>query len=54
MILCLPERPSPPLNFDVFNYDAKATTSLLLIWNEPLIHNGKIDYYTVSPERILS
>ena len=44
-MLCLLERPSQPVNFNVFNYDP---TSLLLIWSDPSSDNREITYYTVS------
>ena len=44
-MLCLLERPSQPVNFNVTSED---DTSLRLTWNEPANIKGEVDYYTVS------
>ena len=44
-MLCLLERPSQPVNFNVTSED---NTSLMLTWNEPANIKGEIDYYIVS------
>ena len=43
-MLCLLERPSQPVNFNVTNED---DTSLVLTWNEPA-NTQEVDYYLVS------
>ena len=44
-MLCLLERPSQPVNFNVTSeYDA----SLVLTWSEPANIKGEIHYYIVS------
>ena len=44
-MLCLLERPSQPVNFNVTSED---DTSLTLTWNEPENTKGEVDYYIVS------
>ena len=44
-MLCLLERPSQPVNFNVASED---DTSFMLTWNEPVNIKGEIDYYVVS------
>ena len=44
-MLCVLERPSQPLHFNVTSED---DTSLKLTWGKPTNTNGKIDYYIVS------
>ena len=44
-MLCLLERPSQPVNFNVTSED---DTSLMLIWSEPENTKGEADYYIVS------
>ena len=43
-MLCLLERPSQPVNFNVTSED---DTSLVLIWSEPE-NTKEVDYYIVS------
>ena len=44
-MLCLLERPSQPVNFNVTSED---DTSLMLTWSEPENTKGEVDYYIVS------
>ena len=44
-MLCLLERPSQPVNFNVTSED---DTSLVLTWNKPANIKGEVDYYIVS------
>ena len=44
-MLCLLERPSQPVNFNVTSKD---DTLLMLIWSEPENTKGEVDYYVVS------
>ena len=44
-MLCLLERPSQPMNFNITSED---DTSLMLIWSEPVNTKGEVDYYIVS------
>ena len=44
-MLCLLERPSQPVNFNIVCKDA---TSLTLSWSKPANTNEEIDYYIVS------
>ena len=44
-MLCLLERPSQPVNFNVTSED---DTSLVLTWSEPANTKGELDYYIVS------
>ena len=43
-MLCLLERPSQPVNFNVTSED---DTSIVLTWNEPA-NTQEVDYYLVS------
>ena len=44
-MLCLLERPSQPVNFNITSED---DTSLTLTWNEPMNTKGEVNYYIVS------
>ena len=44
-MLCLLERPSQPVNFNVTSED---DTSLMLTWSEPENAKGEVDYFIVS------
>ena len=44
-MLCLLERPSQPVNFNITSED---DTSLMLIWSEPVNTKREVDYYIVS------
>ena len=44
-MLCLLERPSQPVNFNVTSED---DTSLTLTWNEPVNTTAEVNYYIVS------
>ena len=44
-MLCLLERPSQPVNFNVTSED---DVSLKLTWSEPENTKGEVDYYIVS------
>ena len=44
-MLCLLERPSQPVNFNV---TSEGDTSLMLNWSEPANTKGEVNYYIVS------